>query len=74
MENKENFNLKSELKSIGMSLTAFANVVELSPNTVSRWARGEILTPKWVKPFIVNYKKAEMLDNLALHAHNFNKL
>ncbi len=71
---KNEFDLKAELKALGMTLTDFANLVELSPNTVSRWARGEINIPKWVQLFITNYRKAKMLDTLALEAFNFNKL
>ncbi|EJF07721.1 Helix-turn-helix protein [Thiovulum sp. ES] len=52
------FDLKFELKNLGLNLTSFANEVQLSPNTVSRWARGEVQIPKWVKPFIINYKKS----------------
>ena len=73
MENKE-FNLKAELKSIGLNLKTFANIVELKPNTVSRWVRGEIATPKWVKPFIINYRKAQKLDYLSSEICNCNNL
>jgi transcriptional regulator with XRE-family HTH domain len=73
-ENKKDFDLKAELKSLGMTLSDFAKEVHLAPNTVSRWSRGEIEIPKWVRPFIVNYRKAKKLDELANEAYIFNKL
>ena len=74
MEESSKFDLKMELKSIGMSLSDFAKEIHLTPNTVSRWSRGEINIPKWVEPFLINYKKAKKLDELANEAYKFNKL
>jgi transcriptional regulator with XRE-family HTH domain len=71
--NESQFDLKAELKAVGMNLTDFANIVDLSPNTVSRWVRGEINTPKWVRLFVINYQKAKLFDDLALQALKFQQ-
>jgi transcriptional regulator with XRE-family HTH domain len=63
-EVSEEFNLKAELKSIGMTQKDFAEYVEINQNTVSRWVRGDLPLPKWVERLIENYKKAQILDNM----------
>ena len=62
--NNQEFNLKAELKSIGMSQKDFAEYTEVNQNTVSRWFRGNLPMPKWVSLLILNYKKAKILDDI----------
>jgi DNA-binding transcriptional regulator YiaG len=64
LEKEENFDLKAELKSIGMNQKDFAEYIEFHTNTVSRWVRKEIEIPKWVKLFITHYKKSKLFDEL----------
>ena len=56
------FDMKNELKSIGMTQKEFADLIEIHKNTVSRWSRGDLPLPHWVKLFISNYKKAQLFD------------
>jgi transcriptional regulator with XRE-family HTH domain len=61
---KENFDLKSELKLIGMTQKEFAIFTQVHVNSVGKWVRGELLTPKWVELLIKYYKKSKALDEL----------
>jgi transcriptional regulator with XRE-family HTH domain len=61
---EEKFDLKSELKSIGMTQKEFAEFTNVNQNTVSRWIREDLPMPKWVKLLIENYRKAKVLDDI----------
>jgi transcriptional regulator with XRE-family HTH domain len=72
-EENSKFDLKAELKSIGMTQKEFADLIEIHKNTVSRWSRGEVPLPNWVKLFISNYKKAQLLDQVSMEVCKKNK-
>jgi transcriptional regulator with XRE-family HTH domain len=42
------YNLKEEIKSLGMTQKEFAEYVGVSVDAVSKWVRGEVRVPKWV--------------------------
>ncbi len=63
-EIKKEFDLKAELKALGMTQKDFAKYTEINHNTVSRWITGDLLMPKWVERLIENYKKAKTLDEI----------
>mgnify|MGYP000909240767 CR=1 FL=1 len=65
MEEKS-FDLKSELKAIGMTQKDFAKHLEKSTNTINRWATGDIEIPKVIKLYIEAYKKAKLYDSFTL--------
>ena len=44
----QDFDLKQEIKKLGMTQKAFAENIGVGENTVSQWVRGVIDTPKWV--------------------------
>jgi len=61
---EDSFDLKAELKSIGMTQKDFANYIDVHITTVSRWIRGELETPKLVKLVLENQKKAKLFDDV----------
>jgi len=61
---EDSFDLKAELKSIGMTQKDFANYIDAHITTVSRWIRGELETPKLVKLVLENQKKAKLFDDV----------
>ena len=65
-ENKTDFDLKAELKSLGMTQKDFAEYIDVHITTVSRWIRGEIEIPKIVKILLENQKKARLFDEVIL--------
>ena len=65
MENRE-FNLKTELKSIGMTQKDFAEYTDVHITTVSRWIRNELTTPKLVKLVLENQRKAKLFDDIII--------
>jgi DNA-binding transcriptional regulator YiaG len=58
LEKEENFDLKAELKSIGMTQKDFAEQIGVSRVTVSDWSRGKTRIPKVAINFI--YKIIEL--------------
>ena len=62
---EQSFDLKAELKAIGMTQKDFANFIDFHTNSVSRWVRGEMEIPKWVKLLIKHYKKSKLFDELS---------
>jgi transcriptional regulator with XRE-family HTH domain len=64
LEKEENFDLKAELKSIGMTQKDFAEYTGFHLNSVGRWVRQEIEIPKWAIVLIENYKKAKLFEEL----------
>ena len=69
MDSEENskFDLKAELKSIGMTQKDFAQHIDKSVFTITRWVRGELAVPKLVKLYIDTYKKAKILEQLQIN-------
>jgi transcriptional regulator with XRE-family HTH domain len=61
---EEKFDLKSELKSIGMTQKEFAEFTDFHVNSVGKWVRGNLPTPTWVKLLIKYYKKSQALNEL----------
>jgi transcriptional regulator with XRE-family HTH domain len=47
---EQSFDLKAELKAIGMTQKDFANFIDFHTNSVSRWVRGEMEIPKEETP------------------------
>ena len=72
MENKK-FDLKAELKSLGMSHKDFASFIDVHTTTVSRWVRKELETPKLVKLVLENQRKAKLFDEI-IEVKNLNDL
>ena len=60
----QEYSLKDEIKSLGMSQKDFAVHIDKSVYTITRWARGNSEIPKLVKLYIETYKKAKILENL----------
>jgi transcriptional regulator with XRE-family HTH domain len=60
----ENFDLKAELKSIGMTQKDFAIFTKVHLNSVGRWVRKESETPNWVFLLIKYYKKSKALEEI----------
>ncbi|EJF07565.1 hypothetical protein ThvES_00002760 [Thiovulum sp. ES] len=63
---EQNFNLKAELKSIGMTQKDFSLHIKRTTNTVNRWVKGEVETPEVIKLYIEAYKKAKLYDQVSL--------
>jgi transcriptional regulator with XRE-family HTH domain len=59
-----NYNLKQEIKKLGMTQKGFAEHIGVSENSVSTWVRGETPIPVWLPNFIHYYKKSKLLDEL----------
>jgi len=55
-----NEDFKSLLKKADLNKKEFANVANISYNTVRNWDN----IPSWVEPFIINYIKSKTLDSV----------
>jgi len=68
MEKKEEkfYNLKLEIKSLGMTQKDFAKHIDKSVYTITKWVKNDIEVPKVIKLYIETYKKAKILDQLSL--------
>jgi len=60
------YDLKAELKKIGISQKEFSEIVKSHITTVSKWARNETPIPEWAIEFIKHYKKSKAFDEMAL--------
>jgi len=60
----KNFNLKSEIKKLGLTQKEFAEIVGIHQNTITQWIKGTREMPEWIINFIEYYKKAKILDEL----------
>jgi transcriptional regulator with XRE-family HTH domain len=65
LEKEENFDLKAELKSIGMTQKDFAKFTDFHINSIGKWARKELPTPKWVTLLINCQKKNKAFEELS---------
>jgi predicted transcriptional regulator len=61
---KDSFDLKAELKSIGMTQKDFAEHIDKSVFTITRWVKGDLKIPKLVKLYIKAFKKTKILEEL----------
>ena len=52
------YNLKQEIKKLGMTQKAFAEYIGVAEVTVGTWARGETKIPKWV-PLLISLMHKE---------------
>jgi len=66
LDNNKEFNLKAELKSIGITQREFAEYIDVHITTVSRWIRNELTTPKLVKLVLENQRKAKLFDEIII--------
>jgi transcriptional regulator with XRE-family HTH domain len=64
LEKEENFDLKAELKSIGMTQKDFAEHIKRTPNTINRWVKGEVEIPEIIKLYLQSYRKAKLYDEI----------
>lgn len=48
----ETYDLKQEIKKLGMTQKAFAENIGVGENTVGNWVRGIVETPKWVSRIV----------------------
>jgi transcriptional regulator with XRE-family HTH domain len=67
------YNLKQEIKKLGMTQKGFAEHIGVNQNTVTTWVNGSVPMPKWVKLFINYFEKAKTLDNLIDELDKFRK-
>lgn len=58
------YDLKAEIKALGMTQKEFAELTGTHTNTISQWIRGVNDMPEWVKHFILHYKKSKLFDEL----------
>ena len=58
--NKKEFN--ELLKKAELTKKDFANISEVSYNTITGWGSHKKPIPNWVKPFIENYIKAKRFE------------
>ncbi len=65
-EIKKEFDLKAELKAIGMTQKDFAEHIDKTANTINRWVLGDIEVPKIIKLYIEAYKKAKLYESVSL--------
>ena len=66
------YNLKQEIKKLGMTQKGFAELAGLHTNTVSKWVIGETPIPEWLPKFIHYYKKSKLLDELENNLKEIN--
>ncbi len=59
---KEEFD--KTLKSINLDRKTFAELTNVSYNTVSNWNDNKKPVPNWVESWLNNYKKSIILDNI----------
>ncbi|WP_428024602.1 hypothetical protein [Arcobacter sp.] len=59
---KEEFD--KTLKNIGLDRKAFAELTNISYNTVNNWNDNKKPIPNWVESWLSNYKKSTILDNI----------
>ena len=62
----KDYNLKAEIKSLGMNQKEFAEHIDKSIPTITRWVKKEIPLPRLVVLYIEAYKKAKTLDSLSI--------
>jgi transcriptional regulator with XRE-family HTH domain len=60
----ENFDLKKEIKKLGLTQKEFAQIVGIHTNTITQWINGTRKMPEWIINFIKYYKKAKILDEI----------
>ncbi len=52
------------LKSVDLDRKAFAELTNISYNTVNNWNDNKKPIPNWVESWLSNYKKSAILDNI----------
>jgi len=62
----QEYNLKAEIRSLGMTQKEFAKHIDKSIATIARWIKQEDPLPKLVQLYIQAYKKAKILDTLSV--------
>lgn len=60
--NKQTFNVW--LKIAGLTKKEFAQKTGLGYSTVANWGSKDKPVPPWVMSWLINYKKAQTLDNV----------
>jgi len=60
----KDFDLKLEIKKLGLTQKEFAEIVGIHQNTITQWIKGIREMPEWIIKFIHYYKKAKILDEL----------
>ncbi len=71
----QDFDLKQEIKKLGMTQKAFAENIGVGENTVGNWVRGIVETPKWVKRIIeLLHKEREFEAAKAIFCKKFTNL
>jgi len=60
----DNYNLKEEIKKLGMTQKEFAKHIGVSEDTVGKWVRGTISTPNWAKLLIRLLKKEAAFEKI----------
>jgi len=72
-ENKTPYDLKSEIKNIGMNQKEFAGMIDIHINTVSQWVRGINEIPTWVKLLIYHYRRSMFFEEFKEKAIEIEK-
>ena len=60
------FNLKEEIKNLGMTQKEFAKHIDKNVHTITRWIKQDIPLPTIVVLYIEAYKKAILFDKLSV--------
>ena len=63
----EEYDLKAEIRNIGMTQREFAKHIDKSVHTITRWIKQDLKLPKLVILYIESYKKSKLLENLSIH-------
>ena len=70
---EQSFDLKAELKAIGMTQKDFAKHIDKTTSTINRWALGEVEIPKVIKLYIEAFKKVKICDEFSANLINMQK-
>ena len=74
MDTQENsFNLKAEIKNLGMTQKDFAKHIDRNIQTITRWVQGQVEIPKIVILYIEAYKRSKLLESILFEIKNIQK-
>jgi len=74
LDTQENsFNLKAEIKNLGMTQKDFAKHIDRNIQTITRWVQGQVEIPKIVILYIEAYKRSKLLESILFEIKNIQK-
>ena len=65
----QDYDLKAEIRSLGMTQKEFSEHIDKSLPTIARWIKQEAPLPKLIILYIEAYKKAKILDTLSVKSY-----